>query len=188
MCAVRSAAQDEQHEEGGWWVLGCSAVCGGEQPVVWHIQVLSSNPVAAGPEYEFCVHTNMHNSSCCPHSAAQHCISLYFVCMQTSLGELRQEVGQVKQINTAASASRVGSQFGSISAWPAAAGGNSAAGSLGYQQQLQQQQAIDPLVHSLSRRFPSLTPRQHLDYSDAGAQMCCLCNGALINRFTWLCT
>jgi hypothetical protein len=92
------------------------------------------------------------------------------ICVQTSLGELRQEVGQVKQINTVATASRVSSQFGGIGAWPAAPAGNSTAGSLAYQQQLQQQQqGIDPLVQSLSRRFPSMTPRQYLDYSDAGA-------------------
>jgi hypothetical protein len=87
--------------------------------------------------------------------------------LQTSLGELRQEVGQVKQINTVATASRVGSQYGGIGAWPGAPAGNTAAGSLAYQQQ-QQQQSVDPLVHSLSRRFTSMTPRQHLDYSDAG--------------------
>jgi hypothetical protein len=91
--------------------------------------------------------------------------------LQTSLGELRQEVGQVKQINTVATASRVGSQYGGIGAWPAAPAGNSAAGSMAYQQQLQQQQqqSVDPLVHSLSRRFTSITPTQHLDYNDAGA-------------------
>ncbi|WIA23520.1 hypothetical protein OEZ85_000257 [Tetradesmus obliquus] len=89
---------------------------------------------------------------------------------ETSLGGLRQELGQVMQINTGASASRVSSQYGGISAWPVAPAGNSTAGSLAYQQQLQQQQGIDPLVQSLSRRFPSLTPRQHLDFSDAGSR------------------